>query len=180
MTLTSRSVAGTRGRIQGAVVVAEVALATVLLVGAGLLKPMSSLVTEQIASERYRARLIVVFAGLAALFSLMGVYGVTARSVAARTREMGIRLALGARRNSILGLVIGHAVRLSAAGALLGLLASLAATRGIEAYIRGVERTDVVTLATIAIGLAGASVLAVLAPGIRTARVDPVDALRDE
>jgi putative ABC transport system permease protein len=143
-------------------------------------QPMSSLVTEQIAGERYRARLIVVFAGLAALFSLMGVYGVTARNVAARTREMGIRLALGARRNGILGLVIGHAVRLSVAGALLGLLASYAATRGIEAYIWGVKRTDFLTLATIAIGLAGASILAALAPGIRAASVDPVDALRDE
>jgi putative ABC transport system permease protein len=141
-------------------------------------EPLTSLVSEQIASERYRARLILVFSTLAALFSLMGIYGVTARNVAARTREMGIRVALGARQKGILGLVVGQAIRLAVIGAAIGIAISFVATRGLEAYLWGVERTDALTLITIALALAGASVIAALAPGMRAARVDPIEALR--
>jgi hypothetical protein len=143
-------------------------------------QPLSQNVAEQIANERFRARLIVVFAALAALFSLMGVYGVTSRSVAARTREMGIRLALGARRDGIVGLVVAQAVRLGALGGLLGILASFAATRALEAYLWGVGRTDAITLVGVGFALAFASVLAALAPGLRAARVEPIVALRQE
>jgi putative ABC transport system permease protein len=143
-------------------------------------QPLTELVADEIAGQRYRARLIFVFATLAAIFSLMGVYGVTARNVAARTRELGIRMALGARRDGILGIVLGQALRLAALGAVLGIVASFAATRGIEAYLFGVERTDPVTLVTIALLIGGASVLAALAPGLRAARVDPMRALRSE
>jgi predicted permease len=143
-------------------------------------QPLSDMLSEQIAGQRYRARLILVFSGLAALFSLMGIYGVTARSVAARTRELGIRMALGARRKGIIGLVLHQAIRLAVMGAALGIAISLLANRAIESYLWGVRAFDPVTLIAIAVLLGGASVLAALAPGLRAARVDPMEALRAE
>lgn len=142
--------------------------------------PLSDLLREDIAAERYRARLVLIFSALAGLFAVMGIYGVTARSVAARTRELGIRKALGAPRAGILGLVLGQAVRLAMVGAGLGVLISLLVTRGIEAYLWGVPRTDALTLLGIAALLGAASVLAALAPGRRAARIDPNQALRME
>jgi predicted permease len=135
---------------------------------------------DEIAGQRYRARLITVFSGLAALFALMGVYGVTARSVAARTREVGIRMALGAERASVMGLVLRQALRLAVYGGLAGLVAAWFATRLLESYLWGVEPTDPWTLVGTALLLATASVVAALAPGRRAARIDPIEALRAE
>lgn len=143
-------------------------------------QPMSELVADQVAEQRYRARLILVFAGLAALFAFMGVYGVTARTVASRTRELGIRKALGAAHRGILRLVLRQALRLAVLGGALGILISLLATRSIEAFLWGVPRTDLFTILGIVIVVAGASVIAALPPGRRAARVDPMVALRAE
>jgi putative ABC transport system permease protein len=134
----------------------------------------------EIASERYRARLVLVFSGLSALFALMGVYGVTARSVAARTRELGIRVALGAERASVMGLVFKQALRMAIYGGLAGLVAAWFVTRALEGYLWGVEPTDPLTIVGTAFLLAAASVVAALAPGRRAARVDPIEALRAE
>ncbi|MGH7552271.1 MAG: FtsX-like permease family protein, partial [Longimicrobiales bacterium] len=143
-------------------------------------RPMSDLIGDQIAAQRYRARLILVFAALAGLFAVMGIYGVTARAVAARTRELGIRMALGAAQKGILGLVLRHAVRHALIGGGIGILASLVVTRSIEAYLWGVERTDPLTLALVGALLAAASVLAAMSPGLRAARIEPMVALRSE
>jgi putative ABC transport system permease protein len=143
-------------------------------------QPLSELVADQIANERYRARLVSVFGLLAALFSVMGVYGVTSRGVAARTRELGIRMALGARPASVLGLVVRQALRMGAIGAAAGIVISLIATRSLEAYLWGVARTDLLTLMAIAVTLGAASVVAALVPARRAARVDPQTALRTE
>jgi predicted permease len=144
------------------------------------MRPMSELIADDIAAQRYRARLILVFAVLAAVFAVMGIYGVTARSVASRTRELGIRMALGAAQKRILRLVVRQAIRLALAGALLGILVSLIVTRGIEAYLWGVGRTDPLTLVLIALLLGAASVLAALGPGRRATKVEPMVALRVE
>jgi predicted permease len=144
----------------------------------GLLSPLSELAADQIASQRYRARLIVVFSSLATLLSLMGVYGVTARNVAARQRELGVRSALGARGNGLMALVLGQALRLAVLGGAAGIAISLLATRSIEAYLWGVERTDPLTLVGVGALLAGASLLSAVAPALRAARVDPMEALR--
>lgn len=143
-------------------------------------RPFRDYFAAEIGGQRYRARLVIVFSILAAVFALMGVYGVTSRSVAARTRELGIRLALGAERGNVLGLVMGQAFRMAFWGGLFGLWVAYLATRAIEAYLWGVERTDPMTLVGTAVLVGGASLLAALAPGRRASRVDPMEALRTE
>jgi predicted permease len=143
-------------------------------------RPLSDFASDHIASQRYRARLIVVFSLLATIFSLMGVYGITTRSVASRTRELGIRTALGARRDDLVTGVLGQALRLAAFGAVLGVGISFVVTRGIETYLWGVGRTDPLTLVGAALLLATASILSALAPALRAGRADPMQALRAE
>jgi predicted permease len=145
-----------------------------------LLRPLSDFASDQIASQRYRARLIVVFSSLATLFSLLGVYGVTTRSVAARTRELGIRTALGARRDGLVAVVLGQALRLAVIGGVIGVAVSFVVTRSIESYLWGVERTDPVSLLGAGFVLAGAAVLSALGPALRAGRADPMQALRSD
>jgi ABC-type antimicrobial peptide transport system permease subunit len=144
------------------------------------IEPLSALMADEIAGERYRARLTFVFAALAAVFSIMGVYGVTARGVAARRREMGIRVALGETRGSVFSGVVMDAARLAAVGGIAGIVIAFFATRWLEAYLWGVERTDPATLVAIGLFLGGASVIAATAPGLRAARVDPAETLRTD
>ncbi len=143
-------------------------------------RPMSDLLAEQIAGERYRARLAVVFAALAALFSLMGIYAVSSRSVTARSREIGIRMALGAERSTILGSVVRQAGRLALVGAAIGIAVSTAAGRLIEGFLWGVDAVDPVWMLLVAATLGLAAVAAAFAPGRRATRVDPLSALRAE
>ncbi|HSR41967.1 MAG TPA: FtsX-like permease family protein, partial [Longimicrobiales bacterium] len=138
------------------------------------------LVSDELLEQRYRARLMVAFGGMAAVFALLGVYGVTARSVARRTREMGIRLALGADRSRVLGLILRQGARLALFGVVLGLAVSASVAPFLEDLLYGVEAGDPATLAGIALAVAGASLLASLAPGRRATRVDPMVALRTE
>lgn len=142
------------------------------------LAPLSELMEGQVAERLYRARLVVVFSAMAAIFALMGIYGVTARSVAARTRELGIRRALGAPQGDVMRLVLKQALRLGAWGTAAGILGALAAGRVIEQFLWGVESTDPFTLVGTALLLGTASVLAALVPGRRASRIDPIEALR--
>ncbi len=144
------------------------------------IQPMTVNLSSELASERYRARLVAVFSALAAVFALLGIYGVTARSVASRTRELGIRKALGAERQSVLGLVLKQGVRLAVWGGTLGFVLAWLGSRFVESYLFGVSRADPVTIGGTAFFLAAASMLASLAPGVRAARIDPVEALRAE
>lgn len=141
-------------------------------------QPMAANLDSEIAAERYRARLVIVFSALATLFALMGIYGVTARGVASRTRELGIRKALGAEGQSVLGLVLRQGVRLAVWGGALGFLLAWAGSRLVASYLYGVGSSDPVTILGTAVVLGAASMLAALAPGLRAARVDPVEALR--
>jgi putative ABC transport system permease protein len=118
-----------------------------------------SLVAAEVAEQRYRARLMMVFSALAAIFAGMGVYGVTARSVVRQRRDIGVRLALGAA---------------------IGLVASLVVGRSLQGLLYGVRPTDPVTLIVIAALVCGFSVVAALAPGRRATRVSPMEALRSE
>ena len=144
------------------------------------ISPLTDLIAGSLVQARYRTRLIVVFAVLAALLSALGLYGVTARAVASRSREIAIRVALGAKAGSVIGLVLRDALRLAAAGAVLGLGLSLLSARALAGFLYGVPSNDPTTLATIAALVAVMAALAALAPSLRASRVDPVRALRAE
>lgn len=144
------------------------------------LRPMRSWAESQMAAEQYRARLAAVFAGLAVFFSLIGVYAVTSRTVVARTREIGVRMALGAERQEILARVLGRAGRLALAGAALGLVLSLGLNRFVQGLLFGVDAADPLTLGSAAAMLALAAVAAAWLPGRRATQVDPVTALRSD
>ncbi|HYL77788.1 MAG TPA: ABC transporter permease [Bryobacteraceae bacterium] len=130
--------------------------------------------------HRSEAWLVGGFAGLALLLSVVGLYGVVAYSVSQRTREIGVRMALGAQPRAVYGLVLKEALWLSAAGVLIGLLCSVGAATLIRGLLFGVRSWDVSTLAAVAGVLGIAALLASYLPARRAAAVNPVEALRAE
>jgi macrolide transport system ATP-binding/permease protein len=130
--------------------------------------------------HRSAAWLVGGFAALALLLGVVGLYGVIAYSVSRRTREIGIRMALGARRGSVYQLILREAGWLAAIGITAGLAASLAATRLMGALLFDVHAWDLPTLGAAAIVLAGAALAGSLVPARRAASVDPAEALRLE
>ena len=142
--------------------------------------PLLERMGDSVGAQRYRARLMAVFAGMAGLFAFMGIYGITTRSVARRTHEMGIRVALGAERTQVMRLMLRQGIRLAAIGVLAGIVVSVLTGRLIESMLFGVSASDPLTLAGIAVLVVGASVLASLPPAYRATRVDPMVALRTE
>ena len=141
---------------------------------------LSDRIADSLAQQRYRARLAATFAVVAALFAILGVYGVTSRFVASRRRELGVRVALGAPQSSVARMVVGQGVRLAAIGIGVGVLGGLAAARMLAALLYGTAAVDPLTFVVVAVGLAGCAAIASLAPSLRAARVDPVIALRTE
>jgi putative ABC transport system permease protein len=138
------------------------------------------LMADQLAEQLYRARLMTVFAGLAGFFAMLGIYGVTSRSVRRRTREMGLRVALGAERSQVRRMVTVEAMRLALVGVVLGLVGALAVGGALERFLWGVTRTDPLTLVAVGLGLPLLAGLAALPPARRATRVDPLVALRAE
>jgi len=135
-------------------------------------------ISDSLVEQRYRARLIWVFAATAGVFAVLGVYGVTSRSVASRTREIGIRIVLGERH--IVRLVLRQGLLLAAAGAVIGLVAGGLASRVLSSFLFETEPTDPVTLGSVALGLALLSLIASIGPSRRAAGVDPIVAIRTE
>jgi ABC-type antimicrobial peptide transport system permease subunit len=121
-----------------------------------------------------------MFAGVATVLSMIGVYGVLAYSVAGRTREIGIRVALGARRADVLRLVLGDIAILTAAGIVAGLMGAAAVTRYLRSMLFGLTPLDPFTFAAAAVLFAGVATLAAFLPARRAAEVDPLVALRCE
>jgi ABC-type antimicrobial peptide transport system permease subunit len=133
-----------------------------------------------IASQRLNLLLFALFAALALVLATVGTYGVMAYSVAQRTREIGIRMALGARRTDVLRIVLAQGFRLAALGLLVGIVAARALTRLMTSMIYGISSTDAATFITVALLLAFVALAACYIPARRAMRVDPIVALRYE
>jgi predicted permease len=124
--------------------------------------------------------LLGVFGGLALLLATMGLYGVISYVVAQRTREVGIRMALGARRTDVFKLVLGNGMKLTLTGVVIGLAGALAVTRLLGSLLYGIRPTDFVTFAGVSLFLAGIAFFASYIPARRATRVNPITALRHE
>jgi len=141
---------------------------------------MEQLVSTNLARPRFNTVLLNWLSGLASLLAAVGIYGVLAYSVAQRAGELGIRIALGARRGDILKLVIGQGVRLALIGVAIGLTASFALTRLMKTLLFGVSATDPLTFGMIASLLLVVAFVACFIPARRATKVDPLAALRSE
>jgi predicted permease len=144
------------------------------------IRTMEEILGEEAGPRRIGMDLLAAFAGLALLLASIGVYGVLAYSISRRTNEIGIRLALGARKANILGMVVGYGMKLALAGIAIGLMASFALTRLMKSLLFGVSATDPLTFAVITIVLAAVTLLACYIPARRAMKTDPMTALRYE
>ena len=144
------------------------------------LRPVGELITDAMARYRFSMLLLTIFGGLALCLSVVGVYGLMAYSVSQRTRELGIRLALGARAAEVCGMVLRQGLIMAVVGIALGLVGALALTRLLTTQLFGVSPTDPAVIATMAATLAVVSLIACLIPAVRATRVDPMVALRSE
>jgi putative ABC transport system permease protein len=141
---------------------------------------MSEVLTERAGSRRLGMILLMVFAGLALLLASLGIYGVLSFFVAQQTREIGVRLALGAQLRDILNLVLKKGMGLALLGVTVGLIAAFAVARLMASLLFGVSATDPITFAAIALILTGVALLACYIPARRATKVDPLVALRYE
>ena len=141
---------------------------------------VDELVSTSLSQKRFSMLLMAVFAGLALILAMVGIYGVISYSVTQATQEIGIRMALGAGRTHVLRIVLGYAGVLMAAGLVAGIGAALLSGRLLAAQLFEIEPTDPLTLAAVALTLAATGLAASLIPAWRAMRVDPLVALRNE
>jgi putative ABC transport system permease protein len=146
----------------------------------GEVKTMRAVVSEAVSTPASTTSLFVIFAGLALVLAIIGIYGVLSFLVSKRTREIGIRVALGAQRRDVLWLVMKEGAKFSFTGIALGLAGALAVTRLLAGELYGVKPMDAVTYAGVAIMMAMITLLACYVPTRRAMRVDPMVALRHE
>jgi putative ABC transport system permease protein len=144
------------------------------------IRTMEEIVSESVARQRFSMMLLGVFAALALALAAVGIYGVMSYSVAQRTREFGIRMALGAQRSDVLKLAVGQGLKLVLVGIAIGLGAAFLLTRVMSSLLFGVSATDPLTFITISLVLVGVAVLASFIPALRATKIDPMVALRYE
>ncbi len=172
-------------RVQGDPAAATPAIRAVLRevepdVPLALVEPMEDILSGSTRSVRFRAGLLAGFAGTAFLLAVIGLYGVLVYSVTRRSRELGIRIALGARSDEVFRLVVREGMRLVAIGIVLGLAGALAATRVVSGMLFEVQGTDPGVFAVVTLALLGAGLAACLLPARRATRVDAIQALRTD
>jgi predicted permease len=143
-------------------------------------RPMEQVLQKSLATRGFVLLLLSIFAGIALLLAAIGVYGVMSYDVEQRTHEIGIRVALGAGRGDVVGLVVRHGMLLAGIGVAVGLAAAFGVTRVLASMLFGVKATDPVTFAGVAMALAGVALLATWIPARRATQVDPLIALRSE
>jgi putative ABC transport system permease protein len=149
-------------------------------IGIDAIAPMADLEAASVARERFYAVMLTVFAAIAAILAAIGVYGVLAYAVVQRTQEIGVRMALGARRRQVMALVLGRGVALSAIGVTVGLIGASAASRYLQSMLFGIQPLDVSTFALVAAAFMLIAIAASFLPARRATTVDPVVALRHE
>jgi len=143
-------------------------------------RTLTDLANLTTAPHRFRAVMVSTFAGLALLLAMVGIFGVLAYSVEQRSREFGVRIALGASAASVMRLILGSAARVVAIGGVIGLAAAAVLVRTISTFLFGVEPLDPMTFGSVSVILALTAALATAAPAWRATRVDPVEAFRAE
>jgi predicted permease len=144
------------------------------------LRPLDEWITESAAQPRLTTTLAGAFAGAALLLTIVGIYGVISYTVSQRTQEIGVRIAIGARRTSVIGLVLRAAMTWAAAGIALGLVGAWSMSRAVSSLLFDVSATDPFTFVLTALALTGVAALACTVPAVRATRIDPVIALRGD
>jgi ABC-type antimicrobial peptide transport system permease subunit len=141
---------------------------------------MTQVVADSTASRKFNMILMTIFAGVALVMASIGLYGVISYLVGQRTHEIGIRMALGAPRSSVLGLVLRNGMSLALVGVVVGVGAALVLTRLMASLLYGVSPSDPLTFTVIALILTGVALVACFIPAHRATKVDPMVALRYE
>lgn len=144
------------------------------------IKTMEEILLDSIARQRFSMLLLAIFAAVALILAAVGIYGVMSYSVAQRTHEIGIRMALGAQTGAVLKLAVSYGLKLVIAGIVIGLIAAFALTRVMSTLLFGVTATDPATFTLISLLLIGVAALASYIPARRATKVDPIIALRYE
>ena len=142
------------------------------------LRTLEQVVADSVAARRFNLLLLGLFAALALMLAAVGIYGVTSYSVVQRTRELGLRMALGAPAGSVLRLLLAEAGALVGLGLLIGLAAAFVLTRVMASLLFGVGATDPATFAGVGLALMTIALFSAWVPGRRATRVDPIVALR--
>ena len=143
------------------------------------LRTMDQVFSDSAARPRFLAELLAIFAGLALALAAIGTYGILSYSVTERTKEIGIHMALGATRGSVLGMILGQGMRLTMVGLVAGLVASFGLTRLLQAQLFNIKPTDPTTLTAVAAFIAVIAFVACYVPAQRATRVDPMVTLRE-
>jgi putative ABC transport system permease protein len=146
----------------------------------GAIRPLEEIMADSIARQRFAMTLLTVFSLVALVIAAVGIYGVMAYSVVQRTGEFGIRLALGAQQRDVLRLVLAQGGKLVGLGLLIGLVATLAASRAMGSMLFNTSAQDPLTLAAITLLLGAVALVACLLPASRATKVNPIEALRAE
>ena len=143
-------------------------------------KPLDAYLSQSVAQRRFSMTLLGVFSGLALVLAALGIYGVLAYSVAQRTREIGVRMALGARESTVASMVVREALGVVGVGLVVGIAGAIALTRVLATLLYDISPTDPLTFAGVTLALGAVAVAASYFPARRAARVDPIVALRQE